>query len=221
MACCADLVVARLDCAPPAVEGALSLLVDDERERAERFLVERERQRFIAGRATLRRLLGERLGVSPRSVRLAAGAHGKPTLARPFSASGLRFNVSHSEDLAAYAFADRREVGIDIEAVRPVEDAERIVRRFFSRSERNDFLSLPAVERCFAFFRCWTRKEAFIKAIGEGLSYPLAAFDVSLKPGEAARLLRVGGSSGERCGWTLGAFDPAPGFAGAFVVETG
>jgi 4'-phosphopantetheinyl transferase len=214
-----DLVIARLDCGELAVEGALSLLVDDERDRAERFLVERERRRFIVTRATLRRLLAERLGVPARSLRLTKGSHGKPSLAWPFSESGLQFNVSHSGNVAAYAFAYRAAVGIDVEAIRPMADAADIARRFFSRNERKDFFSLDPVDRCVAFFRCWTRKEAFIKAIGEGLSHPLAAFDVSLKPGEPARLLRVGDFPGEQSGWLLGEFDPGAGYVGAFVVQ--
>ncbi|HEX5611275.1 MAG TPA: 4'-phosphopantetheinyl transferase superfamily protein [Burkholderiales bacterium] len=214
-----DLVIARLDCTALAVEKGLSLLLDDEVERANRFLVEKERNRFIVARATLRRLLAERLGVSPRAVRLARGTHGKPALAWPLSESGLHFNVSHSQNLAAYAFSHGREIGIDVEAVRPMPDAEDVARRFFSRNERTAFFSLDPVDRCLAFFHCWTRKEAFIKAIGDGLSHPLSAFDVTLKPGEAPRLLRVGDRPGERSGWSLGEFDPGAGFVGAFVVR--
>jgi 4'-phosphopantetheinyl transferase len=214
-----DLVIARLDGSALAAQDGLSLLVDDERDRAERFVVERERRRFIVARATLRRLLAERLEVPARSLRLTKGAHGKPSLAWPFSESGLQFNVSHSGSVAAYAFTYRAAIGIDVEAIRPMADADDIARRFFSRNERSDFFSLDPVERCVAFFRCWTRKEAFIKAIGEGLSHPLRAFDVSLKPGDPARLLRVGELPGERSGWSVGEFDPGAGYVGAFVVH--
>jgi 4'-phosphopantetheinyl transferase len=214
-----DLVIARLDCSALAVENGLSLLVDDERERAGRFVVERERSRFIVARATLRSLLAERLGVPARSIRLASGSHGKPCLAWPFSASGVHFNVSHSGNVAAYAFTNRGEVGIDVEAIRPMAGADDIARRFFSRNERRDFFSLDPVERCLAFFRCWTRKEAFLKAIGEGLSHPLGAFDVSLKPGEPASLLRVGDCPGAQSGWSLSEFDAGAGFIGACVVR--
>jgi 4'-phosphopantetheinyl transferase len=216
-----DLVLARLDRGPLAVEKALWLLGEEERARAARFVVERERARFIVARATLRRLLGERLGVSPRAVRLARAPHGKPALAGPSGASGLRFNVSHSEDVALFAFARGREIGVDVEAVRSIEDADSIAGRFFSPSEREAFFSLAAAERQLAFFRCWTRKEAFVKAIGDGLAHPLHAFDVSLAPREPARLLRVGNRRGDEAGWTLHAFDPAPGFVGACVVQAG
>jgi len=224
MACSAavravDLVLVRLDCDARAAEEALALLADDERDRAARYSLERERRRFVVARATLRRLLGERLGVSPRSIALTQGAHGKPALAAPFSASGLRFNVSHSDGLAAYAFSPRGEVGVDIEAVRAMPDADPIARRFFSERECRDYFSLAPAERCRAFFRCWTRKEAFIKALGDGLSHPLAAFDVSLAPGEAAQLLRVGDRAGDESGWALRAFDPGPAFVGAIVVQ--
>jgi len=215
----AEIVVARLDGGPLQARKAVSLLSDAERDRAARFVVERERRRFILARVALRRLLGERLGVSPGAVQLTAGKHGKPALAWPFSASGLRFNVSHSEDLAAYGFACGREVGIDIEAVRGMNDAECIARRFFSTTEYSAYLALDPVDREVGFFRCWTRKEAFVKAIGDGLTHRLDNFDVSLAPGEPARLLRVGNAPGDGSGWSLHAFDPAPGFVGAIVVQ--
>jgi len=215
----ADLVVARLECSALSRCKAIDVLSADERDRAARFLAERERDRFIVARATLRRLLGERLGVPADAVRLRMEKHGKPALAWPFAASGLRFNVSHSEGLAVYGFAWQREIGVDVEALREVDGAEAIARRFFSRRESQAFLALPPADRPVAFLNCWTRKEAFIKAIGEGLSHPLGAFDVSLEPGQPASLLRVGERPGHESGWALHAFDPAPGFVGAFVVQ--
>jgi len=132
-------------------------------------------------------------------------------------AMDLRFNVSHSEDLAVYAFALGREVGVDVEALRPMADSADIARSAFSAAEHRAFLALSPAERTEGFFNCWTRKEAFIKALGEGLSHPLDTFDVTLEPDQPARILRVGETEGERCGWDLHTFSPRPGFVGAVV----
>jgi len=214
-----EFLMARLDIAPQAVGALLDLLSEDEQQRAHRFVFDRDRRRFIVARARLRQLLGERLGVPPAALRFVYGAQGKPALAAKFAGSGLRFNVSHSEDVAVYAFALDREVGIDVEAVRELPDADDIAARCFSRRENETYLKLGSRERSLGFFNCWTRKEAFIKALGEGLSHPLDRFDVSLAPGEPARILRVGGAPGEHCGWRMQSFVPAAGFVSALVAE--
>jgi 4'-phosphopantetheinyl transferase len=210
-----EVVVASLDAGSGDLEASLS---PDERRRAARFVFERDRRRFIAARARLRQLLGERLGVSPEKVQLAYSSAGKPSLA-PGYERDLRFNLSHCEDVAVFAFADGREVGIDVEAVRELEDAGEIAARFFSPAEDEAYRGLPERERPQGFFNCWTRKEAFIKALGSGLSHPLDSFAVSLAPGEPARILRAGGVPGERCGWTLQGFVPGPGLVAAVVVQ--
>lgn len=206
--------------APLDVEsGALAaLLASDERQRAARFAFDRHRRRYIVARARLRQLLGERLGVSPEKVNLAYSPAGKPSLA-PGYERDLRFNLSHCEDVAVYTFADAAEVGIDVEAVRELDDADAVAERCFSPVEYDVYRGLPERERPQGFFNCWTRKEAFIKALGSGLSHPLDSFDVSLAPGEPARILRAGGVPGERCGWTLRSFVPGPGFVGAVAVQ--
>ena len=150
---------------------------------------------------------------------LRYGAHGKPELAGRFARSGLRFNVSHCDDVAVYAFSCGPEVGIDVEAIRALPDAEAIARRFFSRRENAAYLALDQRDRPLGFFQCWTRKEAFIKALGEGLSHPLDSFDVSLAPGEPAELLRIEPVPGDDRAWRLESFSPAPGYVGAVVVE--
>jgi 4'-phosphopantetheinyl transferase len=214
-----DVVVTRLDVGPAAVRASAALLSEGERERAGRFAFDRDRGRFTVARARLRQLLGTLLGVPPDSVELEYGQRGKPALARRFADSGLRFNLSHHDDVAVYAFASGREIGIDVEAVRVIRDADDIAARMFSRRENEAYVALDTRDRPLGFFNCWTRKEAFIKALGDGLHHPLDRFDVSLAPDEPARILRVEDTTGDHCGWTLYAFVPGPGLVGAIVVQ--
>jgi 4'-phosphopantetheinyl transferase len=216
-----EVVVARLDVAPEAVRASGALLSDAERLRASRFVFDPDRGRFTVARARLRQLLGLRLGVRPESVELVYGDRGKPALARGYADSGLRFNVSHCGDIAAYAFSTGREIGIDVEAVRVIRDADYIAARLYSRDENEAYLALDPRDKPLGFFNCWTRKEAFIKALGDGLYHPLDRFDVSLAPGEPARILRVGNTPGACCGWHMESLSPAPGLVAAVVVENG
>jgi 4'-phosphopantetheinyl transferase len=213
-----EVVSVPLTAAPAAAGELAQCLSDEERGRAGRFAFERDRRRFIVGRAWLRRLLASRLGLQPEAVEITYGPHGKPGLPPHLADSGLRFNVSHSEDLAVYAFSRGCEIGIDVEAVRAIEDADAIAERFFSARENSAYRALDPRDKPLGFFNCWTRKEAFIKAIGDGLYHPLDSFDVSLAPGEPATILRVDDFPGERCGWHLESLSPAPGFVAAVVV---
>jgi 4'-phosphopantetheinyl transferase len=151
-----EIVLARLDVDPAALPPLAMLLSADEVARAERFRLERDRRRFVVARATLRRLLGERLSRDPQGLRFVYGPHGKPAL----EAAELRFNLSHSGELALYAFSAGRDVGIDVEAVRAVPEAERIAREWFPEADY----------RRFGFLGCWTRKEALAKALGRGIA---------------------------------------------------
>ena len=214
-----EIVVFRLDIGSAAVRASAALLSDADRQRAGRFAFDHDRRRFIVARAQLCRLLAGRLGVRPESVELVYGPRGKPALSRRFADSNLRFNVSHSEDVAVYAFALGREIGIDVEAIRVIRDADDIAARFFSPCEYEAYCALDRRDRPLGFFNCWTRKEAFIKALGDGIYYPLDRFDVSLEPGEPANILRVESTPGEDCEWTLHSFVPEPGFIGAVVVQ--
>src|SRR5882724_291489 len=214
-----EVTAARLDVGRKGVRTLAAWLSDEERQRASRFAFDRDRRRFIVARAWLRQLLAARLGVRPESVALVYGGHGKPALAPRYADVGLRFNVSHSEDVAVYAFATGREIGIDVEAVRVIRDAYDIAARFFSRRENEAYLALDPRDKPLGFFNCWTRKEAFIKALGDGLYHPLNCFDVSLAPGEPARIIRVESTPGDHCGWTLHGFLPGPGLIGAIVVR--
>lgn len=215
----AEVVVSRLGGPPEAVRTSSVLLSDAERRRANRFAFDRDRRRFVLARARLRELLGERLGVRPESVELAYGACGKPALAGRFADSGLRFNLSHRDDVAVYAFSREGDVGIDVEAVRVIDDADGIAACVFSRRENEAYQALDGPDRPLGFFNCWTRKEAFVKATGDGLSHPLDGFDVSLAPGDPARILRVNETAGDDCGWRMESFSPAPGFVAAVVTE--
>jgi len=211
---------AGLDEPEGKVRRLARLLSDEERERADRFVLDRVRRRFIVGRALLRTILGRYLGPSPDQIRFAYGAHGKPALAPPDDEAGLRFNVSHSDGLALYAIGRGREIGVDVERIRPLPGAERIAERFFSLPERTALQALPASAKLEAFFTCWTRKEAYIKARGDGLGHPLDQFAVTLAPGEPARLWPAGADDGHEVSrWSLEALPPAPGYVAAVAAR--
>jgi 4'-phosphopantetheinyl transferase len=196
-----------------------TILSPDERERADRHRASTGRARFVVERAILRLLLSSYLGPLPGVPRLAYGAHGKPALAAGASDGTLKFNLSHSHDRALYAFARAREIGVDVEQVRDLPDAERIAARFFSPREQAALRAIPRIERTEAFFRCWTRKEAYVKAVGGGISLSLSSFDVSVAPDEPARLLAVAGQPDATERWTLRDLPPLAGYASALAVE--
>ena len=205
----------QLDLAPGAVHALAAVLSCTERERASRLHAERDRRRFIVARARLRELLAQRLGTRPESIDLVYGPRGKPALA----CNGLHFNVSHSEDIAVYAFSRRGEVGVDVEAIRRFREADDIAARTFSRRENDAYAALEPRLKPLGFFNCWTRKEALVKAVGHGLSMPLDDIEVTLAPDEPAKLLRLGDMTGERSGWRLRSFRPAPGCVAALAAK--
>jgi 4'-phosphopantetheinyl transferase len=191
----------------------------DEIVRAERFHFERDRRHFIVARGVLRMILSRYLGLGPHQLGFCYSSYGKPALATAPGRDWLRFNVSHSHELALYAITCGREVGIDIEYMRDDVATDAIAERYFSPREVRTFRALPAPQRREAFFACWTRKEAYIKARGEGLSFPLDRFDVSLAPGEPPALLRTLGDPHEACRWSLRALAPGAAYMAALVVE--
>jgi 4'-phosphopantetheinyl transferase len=209
------LWLVRLEASEDNFARALSWLSPEETARAKRFYFDRHRRAFALGRAALRGLLGSYLGIQPAKVGFVYGEQGKPALKD--DACSLRFNVSNSSDLAAYAFTTGCEIGVDVEQHRSLHDLEHIADRFFSPEETAELLELSEAERIPAFFHCWTRKEAYIKAQGGGLSIPLDSFQVTLRPGVAARMVLLGGSEERARGWTLHDFDPAPDFEGAIA----
>jgi len=163
-----------------------SILSDDERQRAERFLVERPRRQFVRTRAALRTILAGHLSTTPERVRLAYDTLGKPRLAEQDRAHDVRFNVAHSGELALIAVTLDTEVGTDIEKLRPVHHLEPIAKRFFSPAEAERIEASDQDRRTTSFLQCWTGKEAVLKAMGAGLSYPLAQFEVPTD-GETSR----------------------------------
>jgi len=194
-------------------------LSEDERLKAERFYFVKDRRRFVITHGILRTILGRYLNVKPNRLKFSYGFHGKPTLGGVTDGHSLCFNMSHSEGLAVFAFAWHRRIGVDVEYVRPMPDGEEIAERFFSPRENAVFRTVPASKKLEAFLNCWTRKEAFLKAIGDGLSRSLDSFEVTFAPGEPARLLCVGGDPLEASRWRLRALAPPHGYVGAFVVE--
>jgi 4'-phosphopantetheinyl transferase len=188
-----------------------SLLSEDETARAARFVFPHDRSHFIAGRGLLRDLLGMYLRSRPEKLRFKTGPFGKLLLA---DHPKLRFNLSHSYGLVLYAFALERKLGIDAEKIRPEFATEEIAERYFSLAEQHELRALPTELRTEAFFLCWTRKEAYVNAHGDGLQIPLDSFDVSLTPGQPETLRSHDGNR-----WVLQSFTPAPGYAAAILAE--
>lgn len=206
----------ELGASSPSIEACVHSLSADERERASRFRFEHLRTAFTLSRGILRALLGRYLATEPACVRFAYGPRGKPRLA--FPEAPLEFNLAHSGRFATYAFAAGCDLGIDIEEVRPIPDQENIVRRFFSREECQEWLELDLSQRDEAFFRCWTRKEAYIKDLGDGLWMPLDSFRVSLRPGEPAALIHTAGDPAAASNWSLCSLAPPDGYAGSLAL---
>lgn len=195
-----------------------SLLSVDEVERTNRFRFPEHRRRFAIARGCLRQLLGAYLSVTPQQIRFSYSAQGKPRLSSEFSQE-LSFNVSHSDDLAVLSFTNHRNIGVDVEVFRYDIDTEGIPRRFFSEFEQRALAGLQGQEKILGFFNCWTRKEAYIKAVGLGLSLPLRDFDVSLLPGQPARILATRPDPKLASQWSVHALHLNEHCAAAVVVE--
>lgn len=198
------------------VPRCASLLAPEENERAARFRFDRHRNRFIAGRAVLRSLLGRYLNRPPEKLQFSYGQHGKPSLAAEFDQS-IHFNLAHSEDLALFAVTRLGPIGIDVEQIRPMADADDLVERFFSSRENALFQPLCGDQKSVAFFNLWTRKEAWLKATGEGIAHSLNRVEVTFLPDEPARLISLPQHSSSKQ-WVLHELCPAPGFVGALAL---
>ena len=205
-----------LDRSPDEVELLGSLLSHDEHHRAERLIFPEDRQRFIVARGSLRTILSRYLSIAAVDIHFEYGLHGKPQLS-PELAQPLYFNLSHSANLALVSVTGLGATGIDIEQLSPDFPCIQIARGFFSPTEIEELGRLPTAEHCSAFFRCWTRKEAFIKATGKGLSLPLDQFDVTLA--ETATLLSTAWDRDEAAQWSLHTLDAACGFAASLAVR--
>ena len=204
---------AHLELPAPVLGDLERTLSPEERARAARFRFAGDRNRFLAARAVLRDILARYLDCHPSEPRFSYAPFGKPVLVPSSRGNELRFNLAHSGGLAVYAIAQRREVGIDVEEIRPLFARERIAEQFFSQPEIAELRALPVQRQPMAFFNCWTRKEAYLKARGDGLQIPLDSFSVSLAPCESAEF-RVGVDPG----WSLRALTPARGYAAAVAT---
>lgn len=201
------------------IEHLTSILSANEREKAGRFCFEEHRREYVIAHWILRVLLSRYVEIAPDELRFDHGAYGKPALTLECGGEWLRFNLSHSHGIALYAIARNREVGVDVERIKAGFAGEQIAERFFSSEETRALRLLPDDLQDEAFFNCWTRKEAFIKAKGEGLSMPLDSFDVSLVPGEPAKLVATRADSQEASRWTLRELAPCDGYVGAVAAE--
>jgi 4'-phosphopantetheinyl transferase len=206
-----------LDADAPRTAELAASLSPDEIDRASRFRFERDRKRYVVGRGTLRQLIAGYTGDSPTSIQFAYGSHGKPFLPD----GEITFNLSHSESRAVLVFSRGLEIGVDIEAFAPRPADRDVAERFFSHREVQKLLALPLQDRALAFLTCWTRKEAFIKAKGDGLSLSLQDFDVAFEPGAAPAILRTAWSHSEPATWRLDDLSAhCPGYVAALAVRS-
>jgi 4'-phosphopantetheinyl transferase len=196
-----------------------TLLSKDEKTRADRFYFERDRDDFIAARALLRILLGKYLQTSPHVLRFAYSEYGKPVLMNDANHGGLCFNVSHSNGLVLYALSRNRQVGIDVESIKTDVAGERIAERFFSPDEAKILKSCPEPAQATVFFNCWTRKEAYIKAVGKGLTFPLDHVEVLSVTNHERAVLSIKNDPIETARWSVSDIFPAHGYAAALVAE--
>ena len=196
-----------------------ALLSSDERSRAQRYKFEENRSEYTLARGLLRNLLGLYQNADPLRLRFVYNPYGKPSLVGGAGQLGVSFNVSHSHGIVLYAFSRNRELGIDLERIRPEAAQGGVAERFFSQREVSTLRSLPEYAQPLGFFNCWTRKEAYIKARGEGLSIPLNQFDVSLAPGEPAALLESRVDPTDINRWSLHALNMGTQYVAALAVE--
>ncbi len=212
---------ASLDVPPETSARLYATLTPDERVRSARFRFERDRQRFVVAHGALRDLLGRYLHTEPGRIRFVYNAFGKPDVS-PESSNRLTFNLSHSAGLALIAIANASNVGVDLEYIRARSDCADIARHFFSASEVDYLTALPNHLYAEAFFSCWTKKEAYLKACGEGLAIPLNSFSVPLTTDRAHTAVDSCVASKDRIpgnGWSFYTLRPAPGYAGALAIE--
>ena len=215
----ADIWRSRLDLTPERISGFREILSDMEKDRADRFLHAVHHDRFVVSHGILRKLLGGYLGMNPSGIQYSTNAHGKPALRDGPGGIQLHFNLSHSNNLALFAFTRQGEIGVDVEYMDRRRSMEKLAGRFFSRKEADAIEGLPPGRpRLKGFFSCWTRKEAFLKAEGSGLAIPLNHFEVSLLPGEKPALLNTAWSREGHLKWRVFDVDAGEGYAAAVVA---
>jgi len=194
----------------------LKLLSPDEKIRAGKFRFAKDRRNFIVARGILRSLIGKYLEINPAEIPFRYSEFGKPGIANH---NLLEFNISHSQNIALFAFTKKFNIGVDVEFVNPNIEVKDIATKFFSANEIMNLLALSEQEQILAFFNCWTRKEAFIKAVGEGLSFPLDKFEVSLEPDKPAKLLATDWEPKAVSKWSVYSMSPGANFVGSLVIE--
>jgi 4'-phosphopantetheinyl transferase len=209
----------RLDHPPISHEHLAGVISTEEHRKANAYRFDRLRRRYIVSHGMLRMILGNYLDLEPADIPFGFEPNGKPQLAGSV-ANGLSFNMAHAQELMLVAVTDGRAVGVDLEFCRPIPEADQIAARYFSTAEYADYQNLDLDDRVNGFYRCWTRKEAFLKATGSGLSFPLDRFRVSLSPREPARLIDVTGDAQMVGQWYLAELRPASGYIAALAVES-
>jgi 4'-phosphopantetheinyl transferase len=201
------------------IDQLILLLSADELSRAAKFHFETDRERFILCRGILRTILGRYLDIDPGRVKFGSGPYGKLYLVNEFAGVPIQFNLSRTQHIALYAFTSGCMIGVDVEHVRPISNIEQIAALSFSDYENHTFSTIHQEQKQIAFFHGWTRKEAYIKAIGDGLFSPLRAFDVSLAPNEPSRILSINGSTEEALRWSIETLEPASNHVAAVAIE--
>jgi 4'-phosphopantetheinyl transferase len=196
-----------------------SIVSVDEKERAQRFRKISDGKRYLVARGSLRFLLASYGAGAPDRLEFTYGLFGKPSLSNESSKAALNFSVSHSEDQGLFGFARARRIGVDLEYVRPDVDALGLAKRYFSPDEFRRLRRLPASRQYEAFYCAWTRKEAYLKACGEGLSFGLERVEVNFSPAERPRIRAVSGVPNVSAAWTVKHLSPAPSYLGAVAVE--
>jgi 4'-phosphopantetheinyl transferase len=210
----------KLDLSPAELAEQVRTLNEEELDRAARYRFERDRNRFLAARGILRDILASCLGIHARAVDFIVGPRGKPSLSGNCDAVGLQFNLSHCGGLALLGVTRDGPIGVDLEQVRHIPEATDLVRRFFSIREQAEYESLKEEDKLTAFFNLWTRKEAWLKATGDGISELLHRVEVSFAPGAVPALLALPAHLEAKGEWYLQALQPAPGFIGALALPS-
>lgn len=200
---CVDVWKCRLDISDGQVTTLFKLLSDEEHVRAERLKIPGKRNQFVITRGRLRQIIAGLLDLDPRDFKFEYTSHGKPFLARDWQGHELVFNVSHSYKMAIIGVTLDRQLGVDIEKIQEGKDHMSLANRFFSKREQAELSATPDENRTRAFYSCWTRKEAFVKAVGDGITYGLDSFDVSVHPDEIQASLNIHHNSGRNTAWSV------------------
>jgi 4'-phosphopantetheinyl transferase len=214
-----DIWHARCDSQSTDIKYLTGLLSADEKKRSELFRFDRDRLRHVFSRGVLRLILSKYLEVPPAQIEIIIGSQGKPVLAHQKKEHSIHFNLSHSSEAVLYAVTKVGAIGVDVEKIRDIPDIENIIGRYFSSWERTAFSKLPATQKKQAFFSCWSRKEAFIKALGAGPSPSLDEFDVSILPDQPASLLHTHWDPSEVNNWLLSDIWLDAGHAAAMAIN--